>query len=235
MERVVISRRGNRLYLTPADQISNAERKSYGITYAENNPNNPCVTSVMYPERLDLTTRWITTRKVPTFFEALEMYLDIPEDFITKSWPDSERVFLAACETKQWSRVNKANEKYTQQKTDFAQRSAAVEEAAEENISAAAAAGAELEKALVDKLVKTPGYLRREAAAEAAEASLVGHGEIDAAAAADQSAGFDMLRNVIKEANELCKELNCELTDEKGQAMLPTGYRQLVFTNEKVV
>ena len=176
----------------------------------------------MYPERLDLTTAWTTSRKVPTFFEGHEMYIDLPNDFIEKSWPDSERVFLSAAETKRWAKQNNTAKKYEERQRSAASREDAIDQAAADNIAAGASATAE------DVL---------SAAAEAGVALekelLKGLGTPDLEA--EKVAAFGMLRDCIKQANVLCKELNCELTDDDGHHMLPTGFRELVFDVHKVV
>lgn len=137
----------------------------------------------------------IKSRDVPTGFSGRDLYIDLPKDFITKSWPDSEVVVLNAKRTKRWVKQNNIAAKYPSTRpVSFA-----------ETLDAVADVGAALPLTVQD------------------------------ARAAMKGIGFEELRDCIKAANRLCKELNCELTDDNGNTLLPTGFNELALTTHKVV
>lgn len=203
--RVIVSRKGNRLYMSAAKTTLVDINKSYSSTYTPaRNPSSQCITCCGYPERLDMFCEdSIKSRDVPTGFSGRDLYIDLPKDFITKSWPDSEIVELNAKITKRWVKQNNIAAKYPstrQQSFEQPEEPDPSEDAVADSLSAAD---------LIDRAAMQ--------------------------AVSDKQLGFEQLRSCIKAANRLCKELNCELTDDNGKTLLPTGFNELALTTHKVV
>lgn len=236
--RVLVSRKGNRLYLSAAKTTLVDINKSYSSTYTPaRSTNSVCITCCSYPERLDMSCdESIPSRDVPTGFSGRDLYIDLPKDFITKSWPDSEVVELNAKKTKRWVKQNNIAEKYgrtTRQKSW--EQPDREPEADLGHIHTAAEAGAELERKLTGNLNQSGAAQANAVNQSAPTHKFVPIDPVAQAAALNKSAAFDELRRYIVGANKLCIQLNCELIDDNGKTLLPTGFHELAFTTHKVV